>query len=137
MIKFKRVFIFAILLPILICLSTAVGALFIGIAIGSLSDIIPIAITHFIVAIPFAIIIGISAFLILQKKYIAISKTVCIIIGIVVAIIPLGLLLIPEVMRYGLVKERVAEMLGYAILVIFSGAFGGLTFYLFTKKLKL
>lgn len=126
-----------LVVPIALVLGAAVGAAVVGIVIGGVSDAFAVAQSHFLVAVPFALLGGIPIFVYLRRSGRRLSSTLAASIGMGLAAIPLCLLLMPEAMRpdsRGFLPSM--ETLLYSAAVELGGAVGGLAFFALADLLR-
>jgi len=110
-------------------LSSLAGAILIGILIGFPSEIVSTTKTHFIVVVPFSILIGMPSYFFLRLLHIKISFKIILAVGISVSAIPAIYLFFPEINNYGitLFLTETASVF-YLVSLLLGTIFGALIF---------
>jgi hypothetical protein len=120
----------------LLLVASLVGSILMGLLAGWPDAVGPAMLTHFLIAAPLAVIIGLPAFFLLRRVGLHQSPTAAVLLAVSVASVPLLALLIPEVNRYGidiLAVDRLTVI--YAISVIVSAGMGGIVFALGSRRI--
>jgi hypothetical protein len=125
----------ALLIALLLVASLA-GSILVGIFIGLPEAVGPAIITHLLVAAPLAVAIGLPAFFLLRRFGLQHSVATVVLVAVGIASVPLLVLLVPDLARYGLGFLLVdkSTML-YTLSVIMGAVVGGVVFAVGSRRL--
>lgn len=125
------------LLIVLLLVASLVGSIFVGVVVGLPNAVKPAALTHFLIAAPFAVCIGLPAFILMRRFGLHHSILAVVFVAISIASVPLLVLLIPDIALYGFEFFLIDKpTLLYTLSVIVSAAIGGVVFAMGSRWLS-